>query len=1300
LATYHNNNAEIKAQERFCDETGIEIPLDITAGGMTVNLGAGIKAGVSNNYLTNEGLVFNKNEYYYKIYPADTQLQNPSANPARKLSDVISSLLNVNDIVPENFSIAEEKLNDNALISGENLPEENITIVSYVPEEPTEETLELYDTGQFSSDYLESSSGSDFVIGTVKNLQSGNTTTIPEAQLNLECTDEGKSALEFNEKILANWWFQLNHDIHDAVIVWTDVYTYLVATNLITGQESIINIDDSLVFENLRNFRAPATSENYITWVTTNNNSGTQKGDIWTYSLFDGELVQVTNSSEDGGNYWSPDVSGDWAAWVDVLHPNYTWGNIYACDLSTGTHTKISNDADYYYYEFEPSISGDYMVWTGLFRYNGIDYHADIRMCDLSTGLIKDITTDLHNSFMPDISDDLIVWTDNRNGDWDIYLYNLTSEKTRIICNESGNQIYPKISGNRIIWMDSRNGDYDIYMYDLIENEEVPICTNSSSQQAPVISGDYIAWLDNRTGVYQTYVKSVIDDSKLSIYGWDENNGTWMPLKTTVDNSSNNVSAEITDLGTYAVGYDLKKPAIEWDYSELYIGNITTVALITDTGSGVDNSSIKMYLDDQEQDFVYNMYTGLLYANINASFGNHTIQIYAEDTSGNIVFTPKKLIRNIKPTTITALTITDMGNDSIALSWLGESGEYPVDHYEVYQNGIFIENTTQTNFVTDACYDSAYSVCPVDTEGYNGNEDTIELKSSIFVPQFTYDWEHTLNPEIENPITFNASKSTLINGTFEDPVTYKWIIDDDLNNTKSGIIMDHVFASTGIHKITLKMEDGQTSEMTTQLIHVTAYLIASFNSSTTMGTSPLSVQFNDTSYFAKNNTSQYVESWYWDFGDGSTSTEQNPSHTYTEPGLYTVQLSISNSRGYDVETKMNYIAVYNENEQVINGGFESGLAGWSVYYDDSDAGASVENIIYQQGSKSIKLYSSSEFCRSVSVRQTVNLTGVDTLTYWTCTEDSYGGSDESGLAVYIDPANMVADYGNSIHNWTYRSINVSGYTGNHAVIFEAGCCCAEIISYIDNVSAISAANAPSLIINSPEQGANYTSFPSINVTTDKEVTFLYYLNGNNANTTSELETYIIEGKNKLVVYAIDSTGNTASERVTFYYNPELLKADFFANETSTYAAHDISFYDNSSQNVTSWSWNFGDGTTSNEQNPTKYYIYSGVYDVTLKVSDGYENDSVTKNGYIVVGNGSEFTADVTSGNAPLTVSFDSYGGKGLDLTDYLWDFGDGTTQWHNGTHTYTEPGIYNVTCEFWTWYLIDSTTKLNYINVI
>ena len=83
---------------------------------------------------------------------------------------------------------------------------------------------------------------------------------------------------------------------------------------------------------------------------------------------------------------------------------------------------------------------------------------------------------------------------------------------------------------------------------------------------------------------------------------------------------------------------------------------------------------------------------------------------------------------------------------------------------------------------------------------------------------------------------------------------------------------------------------------------IEAQFVADFSAIPTSGPAPLIVSFSDQSKGT-------VSSWNWNFGDGTTSNEQNPSHTYTDPGTYTVSLTVTGPGGSDTETKADYIKV-------------------------------------------------------------------------------------------------------------------------------------------------------------------------------------------------------------------------------------------------------------------------------------------------------------------------------------------------------------------------------------------------------
>jgi hypothetical protein len=59
--------------------------------------------------------------------------------------------------------------------------------------------------------------------------------------------------------------------------------------------------------------------------------------------------------------------------------------------------------------------------------------------------------------------------------------------------------------------------------------------------------------------------------------------------------------------------------------------------------------------------------------------------------------------------------------------------------------------------------------------------------------------------------------------------------------------------------------------------------------------------------------------WFWDFGDGKTSTRRNPTHFYFDIGYYTVSLTVTGSNGQDTITKTNYIYVTAYGAPVVKG---------------------------------------------------------------------------------------------------------------------------------------------------------------------------------------------------------------------------------------------------------------------------------------------------------------------------------------------------------------------------------------------
>ncbi len=142
-------------------------------------------------------------------------------------------------------------------------------------------------------------------------------------------------------------------------------------------------------------------------------------------------------------------------------------------------------------------------------------------------------------------------------------------------------------------------------------------------------------------------------------------------------------------------------------------------------------------------------------------------------------------------------------------------------------------------------------------------------------------------------------------------------------------------------------------------------------------------------------------------------------------------------------------------------------------------------------------------------------------------------------------------------------------------------------------------------------------------------------------------------------------------------NLTILMANFTYDVSNGYQPLNVQFHDDSQSfdQLTAWQWNFGDGTAnSTDQNPTHTFIRPGEYTVILYCSNIYDGNYSVKTSCIVAyGPTANFTASLTTGNAPLSITFDSSSSTGI-IESYFWDFGDGvTSNQANPVHTYNIP---------------------------
>lgn len=217
-------------------------------------------------------------------------------------------------------------------------------------------------------------------------------------------------------------------------------------------------------------------------------------------------------------------------------------------------------------------------------------------------------------------------------------------------------------------------------------------------------------------------------------------------------------------------------------------------------------------------------------------------------------------------------------------------------------------------------YAGTYSVT-FSKEGYTSQ--TFEITTQNMACQRL---DVTLYPEGTVIPTFTANPTTLYEGnnvqfantTSGNYVSASWTFDGGSPATSTATNPTVTYSNHGTYDATLTIvnTNGCSSSTTEQItVYEAVPPVADFSASETQITAGNSVTFNDLS-------ENIPTSWSWTFDGGTpaTSTEQNPTVTYSEPGEYTVTLVASNAFGSDTETKTEYIsvaAVYNMSNEAI-----------------------------------------------------------------------------------------------------------------------------------------------------------------------------------------------------------------------------------------------------------------------------------------------------------------------------------------------------------------------------------------------
>jgi len=487
----------------------------------------------------------------------------------------------------------------------------------------------------------------------------------------------------------------------------------------------------------------------------------------------------------------------------------------------TGTLTPIT-DANSSVSHYEPAINGDYLVWrddrTG---------DSNVYLYDISTGIERQLSTTPWYEMQPVISGHYVAWQDDRYSDsnnYDIVLYDLDTGMSTRIANETGEQANPAIDGNIVVWQDYRNeADYEIYLYSISDKTETQVSSAGGDQLFPRVSDNIVVWEDASSS-------QVI----VTMYDFAGNQTPFQPV-------------------SFGAGEEQSRPVVKnnflaWSdnhefpsYPHIYRKDLAT--------GGIEDITP----DDHEHTNPDIDGTRVVWTELG--------DIYLNDTA--------------VPGSKTRITVT------------GE--ENPIENIRISGDRIVWR----------------------ETDGSTGI-DTIYL-FTIGSKEECPDADFAIQPSQSGPVPFMVTFTDTSTDPPGNPIAHwTWDFGDGFTSTEQNPV--HEYTGPGTYDVRLTVDNPLCRNITEidpgYRITAGAAPVAGIIASTTSGMVPLTVTFTDTSAAA--------DAWNWSFGDG-TYAETNPAtHTYTSGGTYTARLVDANEYGTSVATKTIH-ALTGANENACTG---------------------------------------------------------------------------------------------------------------------------------------------------------------------------------------------------------------------------------------------------------------------------------------------------------------------------------------------------------------------------------------------
>ena len=453
------------------------------------------------------------------------------------------------------------------------------------------------------------------------------------------------------------------------------------------------------------------------------------------------------------------------------------------------------------------------------------------------------------------------------------------------------------------------------------------------------------------------------------------------------------------------------------------------------------------------------------------------------------------------------------------------------------------------------------------------------------------------DPVIEFATSIDNRTVDFTNTTVDNPLSVLWDFGD--GNTSTQENPQHTYAADGTYTVCLTGTDNCGTDSTCQAVTVSCPVA---ESAFTTSENELTVDFTDESL---NNPT----SWLWDFGDGNTSTQQSPQHSYAATGNYAVCLTVVNDCGVDSSCQAVQVSCPGPEVQ-----FTTVINNLTVDYTNSTVD-NLTSLLWDYGDGNTTF-------NQQAPQHTFPVDG----TYVTClTGTNQCGTDSSCQNITVacpvaesvfstsyneltvdftdesvdNPTSWLWDFGDGNTSTQQSPQHSYAQTGNYAVC----------LTVVNDCGADSSCQAVQVSCPGPEVQfttvANNLTVDFTNATVDNLTSTLWdFGDGNTSTQENPQHTFPVDGTYTVCLTGTNQCGTDSSCQAVPVSCP-VAESDFLSAQNG----YSIQFTDESLNNPTAWLWDLGDGNTSTQQNYNHTYAATGTYTVCLTVVNDCGTDS-------------------------------------------------------------------------------------------